>query len=208
MGQTSILASASVLQLPGRNYTMPAKVRSRKRIANALDTTSLTPPDTIGSNNPHDALALAVIDVAPDALEPPPTKLRKIDMRQMSAIRASMRAFGFLNPILIDETNQIICGHARWLAAKDLGLATVPVIRVDHLSTEEKRLYAIAENQTGALGEWDEDALRVEFSELLDMTLDLDLSVELSGFAMSEIDDLLAKEDDGGDSAGAEALSS
>ncbi|WP_205693921.1 site-specific DNA-methyltransferase [Croceicoccus ponticola] len=137
-------------------------------------------------------------DVASDTLKPPPRRLRNNGPRQMSAIRSSIANFGFLNPILIDEENRIICGHARWLAAKDLGLATVPVIRVDHLTDEQKRVYAIAENRTGDLGEWDEDALRLEFSELLDLTLDLDLSIEVSGFARSEIDDLLVNSEGSG----------
>ncbi|WP_066558870.1 site-specific DNA-methyltransferase [Croceicoccus bisphenolivorans] len=180
--------------------TAPVRKRTRK----PLDTTSLTAPDLTGSNDPHAALSLVVTNVAPGTLKPPPRILRTNGSRQMSAIRASIANFGFLNPILIDEENRIICGHARWLAAKDLGLVTVPVIRVDHLTDEQKRLYAIAENKTGALGEWNEDALRLEFGELLDLTLDLDVSVELSAFAMSEIDDLLVK-DDGSDFGGGDA---
>lgn len=172
----------------------------RKRTRNPLDTTSLTPPDLTGSNDPHDALALAVIKVTPDRLEPPLRLLRIHDERQMSAIRASIRAFGFLNPILIDAEHRIICGHARWLAAKDLGLATVPVIQVRHMSKEQVRLYRMAENRTGELAEWDEDALRLELGELLDLTLDIDVSIELSGFSMSEIDDRLVPHVGGGGS--------
>lgn len=180
---------------------MPKTATVRNRTRKPLDITSQTPPELTGSNDPHDALSLAVTNVAPDTLKPPQRILRENGSRQMSAIRAPIANFGFLNPILIDEENRIICGHARWLAAKDLDLATVPVIRVNHLSEEQVRLYRIAENQTGALGEWNEDALRLEFGELLDLTLDLDVSVELSGFSMSEIDDLLV-EDDGDGGAG------
>lgn len=179
--------------------TAPVRKRTRKLLAFS----SLPLPDVTGANDPNGALALAVTNVAPDTLKPPPRKLRNNGSRQMSAIRASIANFGFLNPILIDEENRIICGHARWLAAKDLGLPTVPVIRVDHMTGEQKRLYAIAENQTGALGEWNEDALRLEFGELLDLTIDSDFSIELSGFAMSEIDDLLVKPEDAGGSVDA-----
>ncbi len=77
------------------------------------------------------------------------------------------------------------------MAAKDLGLATVPTIYVDFLIDEQKRLYAIAENRSGELGEWDNDALRLEFGELADLGIRLDLNLEVSGFTMSEIDDLL-----------------
>lgn len=179
--------------------TAPVRKRTRKLLAS----TSLPLPDVTGANDPHGALALAVTDVAPGTLRPPPRILHDNGSRQMSAIRASIANFGFLNPILIDEENRIICRHARWVAAKDLGLPMVPVIRVDHMTEEQKRLYAIVENQTGALGEWNEDALRLEFGELLDLTIDREFSIELSGFAMSEIDDLLVKPEDAGGSADA-----
>ncbi|HEX2795359.1 MAG TPA: DNA methyltransferase [Croceicoccus sp.] len=180
---------------------MPKTAPVRKRTRQLQNTSS---PSAIvaGSNDPRNALELAITYVPPDTLTPPPRKLRKNPARQMSAIRASVANFGFINPILVDATGRIICGHARWLVAGELGLATVPVIQVDHLSEEEKRLYAIAENQTGALGEWDEDALRLEFGELIDLTVNLDFSVELSGFSFSEIDDLVIAEDPGDGASG------
>lgn len=168
--------------------TAPVRKRTRQ-----LQTTSSHSAILPGSNDPRSALELAITYVPPDTLKPPPRKLRKNPARQMSAIRASVANFGFINPILVDATGRIICGYARWLVAGELGLATVPVIAVDHLSEEEMRLYAIAENQTGALGEWDEDALRLEFRDLIDLTVNLDLSVELSGFSFSEIDDLVIR---------------
>lgn len=81
----------------------------------------------------------------------------------------------------------------------DLGLVEVPTITISHLSDEQMRLYAIAEERLGELGEWDEDALRLEFAELSEFDLNLDLHLELSGFTMSEIDDLLIEPDEPGD---------
>jgi len=178
----------------------------RKRTRNPNKTSILNMPVAARPNDPHASLALAVTEVAPDTLKPPRRILRHNGSRQKAAIRASIANFGFLNPILVDEENRIICGHARWLAAKDLGLATVPAIRVDHMTEEQKRLYAIAENQTGALGEWNEDALRVEFGDLLDLTIDTDFSIELSGFTMSEIDDRLVKKGEEENDGSADAV--
>ncbi|MDR7104107.1 ParB/Srx family N-terminal domain-containing protein [Croceicoccus sp. BE223] len=171
----------------------------RERTRNPNKTSNLHPPVAAKSNDPHSSLALAVTEVAPGTLKPPGRILRHNGSRQKAAIRGSIARFGFLNPILADEENRTICGRARWLAAKDFGLGTVPAIRVDHMTDEQKRLYAIAENQTRALGVWNEGALRLEFGELLDLTIDTDFSIELSGFSVSEIDDLLVKKEEESD---------
>lgn len=170
---------------------MDKPVRTRKRAVQHTDSPVTLSTNASAGNDPRNALALAVAYVDPATLKPPPRRLRVIGTSQMAAIRASIAGFGFLNPILVDGSGRIICGHARWMAAKDLGLATVPTIYVDHLTDEQKRLYAIAENRSGELGEWDNDALRHEFGEMADLGIRLDLNLEVSGFTMSEIDDLL-----------------
>ena len=163
------------------------EIRARKRSTAAAQlSTPIEPP-------PCNALAqdfkLAFDYVATTSLTPPARKLRKHGQRQLAQLEASIRHLGFNDPILVDDKSKIICGYGRWLAACELGLAEVPVICAAHLTPEQLRLYAIAENKLGLLGEWDEEQLRIEFGELLDLSLDL--NVELTGFATCEIDQML-----------------
>src|ERR1017187_10012128 len=81
---------------------------------------------------------------------------------QIAQIAASIAAFGFNNPILVDTHAGIIAGHGRLLAARKLGLTEVPVIVLDHLSEAQKRAYVIADNQLALNAGWDEELLRVE----------------------------------------------
>lgn len=168
---------------------MPANtVRTRKR-STATTTQPTAPTQAPACNAVQNDLKLAIDYVDPGSLIPPIRKLRKEKQRQQAQLEASISHFGFNNPILIGGDRRIVCGHARWLAAKELGMREVPVIILPHLSPELLRLYAIAENQIGLLGEWDEAELRLEFKELLD--LNFDLNVELTGFSTCEIDKLL-----------------
>jgi hypothetical protein len=85
---------------------------------------------------------------------------------QIAQIAASIAAFGFNNPILVDTKAGIIAGHGRLLAARKLGLAEVPVVVLDHLSEAQKRAYVIADNKLAENAGWDEDALRSELAAL------------------------------------------
>jgi ParB-like chromosome segregation protein Spo0J len=85
---------------------------------------------------------------------------------QIAQIAASIEAFGFNNPILVDSKAGIIAGHGRLLAARQLGLEEVPVIVLDHLTESQKRAYIIADNQLALNAGWDEDTLRVELAAL------------------------------------------
>lgn len=105
---------------------------------------------------------------------------------QVSQIAASIKEFGFTNPILIDETGGIIAGHGRVLAAQKLGLKAVPVITLSHLSETQRRAYVIADNKLALNAGWDDEMLRLEFSELEQAGFDL----ELTGFSLDEIEDL------------------
>jgi DNA modification methylase len=108
---------------------------------------------------------------------------------------ASISQFGFINPVLIDEDNNIICGKGRVAAARLLGMTEVPCIRVTHLTEAEKRTLAITENQLGQLAGWDQETLRIELTELSGM--DLGFSLELTGFSSAKIDAIIF----GGDGA-------
>ena len=92
---------------------------------------------------------------------------------QIAQLAGSIRAFGFMVPVLIDKDSSIIAGHARVLAARKLGLDRVPVIVVDHLTESEKRAYAIADNKIALNADWDQAMLRVEMEALKAEQMDL-----------------------------------
>lgn len=115
---------------------------------------------------------------------------KRHEEKQIAAIAASVAKFSFNNPILIDEKNEIIAGHGRFLAAVELGMSEVPTIRLSHLSEAQKRAYRIADNKLTENGRWDEDLLRFEFAELEAMELDFDLGI--TGFETAERDLILS----------------
>jgi DNA modification methylase len=127
-----------------------------------------------------------------DQLRPNERNARKHSPKQISQIARSIKRFGFLNPILIDEANRIVAGHGRVEAAKLLGLETVPALRVEQLSDEEKRAYLIADNKLAENAGWDREILSIELQGLADLGFD----VELTGFDGPELEVLL----DSGDS--------
>lgn len=110
---------------------------------------------------------------------------------QVAQIAASIKEFGFTNPILIDEENGIIAGHGRLLAAQKLGIDEVPVIVMAGLTAAQKKAYVIADNKLALNAGWDDEMLRVEFQELQEMGFDL----ELTGFSLDEIEEILFDDD-------------
>ena len=87
---------------------------------------------------------------------------------QVAQIAASIREFGFTNPILVDGENGIIAGHGRLLAARKLGMAEVPVIELAGMSEAQKRAYIIADNKLALNAGWDTEMLTIEFGDLPD----------------------------------------
>ena len=112
---------------------------------------------------------------------------RTHDDAQVAQIAASIKEFGFTNPILIDEQGGIIAGHGRLLAARKLQLIEVPCIRLSHLSDAQKRAYVIADNKLALNAGWDDEMLALELGDLKDMEFDL----SLTGFSTDEINALL-----------------
>lgn len=107
-------------------------------------------------------------------LTPYERNARKHQAPDVDAIVASIQEFGFDDPIGVwGEKNLIVEGHGRLLAAKKLGMDTVPVIRLDHLTDEQRRAYALAHNRTAELSEWDEVVKDLELADIkeLDMRL-------------------------------------
>jgi len=109
---------------------------------------------------------------------------------QVGQIAASIKEFGFLNPIIVDGESGIIAGHGRVLAMQKLGLADVPVIDASHLTDVQRRAYVIADNKLALNADWDSEMLRVELDELGKDGFD----IELTGFSLDEIADLQIEE--------------
>lgn len=126
------------------------------------------------------------------SLRPNPKNARTHSRKQIRQIAASIRRFGFLNPVLIDDADMVIAGHGRLEAARREGLEQVPVIRFSHLTEEEKRVYAIADNRFAELAGWDREILAVELGELIELLPAAGFDISLTGFAVPEIDALIA----------------
>jgi ParB/Sulfiredoxin domain len=122
-----------------------------------------------------------------EALVPYVRNPRTHSEAQVAEIAASIRAFGFTNPILIDGDNGIIAGHGRLLAARKLGMQQVPMIELAGLSEAEKRAYIIADNKLALNAGWDRDLLSFELGELDSLGFDL----ALTGFGGDELAGLL-----------------
>ena len=105
----------------------------------------------------------------------------------VDAVAASIKEFGFKNPIIVDKDNVIIAGHTRMLAAQKLGLAEVPVVIAADLTPEQVQAFRIADNKTGEIAEWNYDLLPLEIKELQEANFDL----SLLGFDTEELDRLL-----------------
>ena len=112
---------------------------------------------------------------------------------QVMKLRSSLRAFGFINPIIIDRDYGIIAGHGRLLAAKEEGITEVPCVFVDYLTEAQKKAYILADNRMAMDAGWDEELLRVEIEALQGEAFD----VSLTGFDEKELADLFK---DGNDS--------
>ena len=104
--------------------------------------------------------------------------------QQIAQVAASIREFSFTNPVLIDSEDGIIAGHGRVMAARKLGLAEVPCIRLGHLTETQKRAYIIADNKLALNSGWDEEMLGLELADLREADFDLDLI----GFDAGEIE--------------------
>ena len=114
---------------------------------------------------------------------------------QVGQIAESIKAFGWTNPLLVDEARVLIAGHGRLAAAKLLGLAEVPCIELAHLSEAQKKAYIIADNKLALNAGWDNELLALEFGELQELGFDLDLT----GFDADELEALAGLDGGEGD---------
>ena len=103
---------------------------------------------------------------------------------QVDLIAKSIKEFGFINPVLIDENKNVIAGHGRIEAAKVLKMKTVPTITIEGLDEIERRAYILADNRLSELAEWDDKLIAVELKELKESNFDTDIT----GFLYDDID--------------------
>ena len=125
-----------------------------------------------------------ILRIKVEKLKEPERKLRKHKPEKIKKLARLIKENGIFIPIVIDKEQKIVTGYARYLAAKELGLEKVPAIDASHLTAEQLRAYAIADNKMTETAKWDIDALKFEFKELQE--LDFDLS--LTAFEIPEID--------------------
>lgn len=137
---------------------------------------------------------LEVVYKAPGDLTPDPRNARTHSKKQVAQIVKSIAAFGFTNPILADPEGNLIAGHGRLRAAKDMGLDKVPVITLDGLTEPQKRALRLADNKIALNAGWDTEILKLELADLSMPNIDIDLG--LTGFSPGEIDVVLSESED------------
>ena len=141
---------------------------------------------------------LAVVAMPVASLVPYATNARTHSDTQVAQIAASIAEFGFVNPVLVDAAGVLVAGHGRVLAAKRLGLANVPAIRLAHLTEAQARALRLADNQIALNSGWDEALLATELARIRDEGV---VDLDVLGFSGRELDQLLAAADGGEDAA-------
>jgi DNA modification methylase len=121
-----------------------------------------------------------------EELKPDPANPRFHSKIQIRQIAHSIETFGFNVPVLVDATLKVIAGHGRLLASRELGITEVPTLCLDHLTPAQARAFMIADNRLTEIAEWDDQLLAQQLKELA--FLDLDFSIEVTGFEVGEID--------------------
>jgi hypothetical protein len=122
-----------------------------------------------------------------DALVINPRNARKHSKEQLHRLEACIRTHGFLVPVLIDESRNVVLGHGRILAARAAGMKEVPTLTVSGLTATQIRTFAIAENRLSDLAGWDNDLLRIEMKDLLEM----EVNIEETAFSTGAVDLLI-----------------
>ncbi len=164
------------------------KSTAQRNQAAALNAAAAARPTSRNDTLP----TLAIVELPIGDLQVPIRRLRRGDATQVQGIVNSIAAFGFCQPVLIGKENIVIDGAMRLEAAKMLGLERVPCLLTDHLTEMERRLLRLAINRLGERSQWDLGELKIEFEEL---SL-IDAPITLSGFEISEIDQIVLESDD------------
>ena len=127
---------------------------------------------------------MELVDI--DKLIPYVNNARTHSPEQINKLRASLREFGFINPVIVDDKFNIVAGHGRVMAAQAEGIKEIPCVYVDYLTEAQKKAYILADNRMAMDAGWDEEMLRVELEALQDMSFDL----SMTGFDEKELADL------------------
>ena len=127
---------------------------------------------------------MELVDI--DKLIPYVNNARTHSPEQINKLRASLREFGFINPVIVDDKFNIVAGHGRVMAAQAEGIKEIPCVYVDYLTEAQKKAYILADNRMAMDAGWDEEMLRVELEALQDMAFDL----SMTGFDEKELADL------------------
>lgn len=123
-------------------------------------------------------------NVAIEKLVPYERNAKMHDQFQVDKLKESIKRFGFVSPILIDEQNNVLAGHGRILAARELGMDKIPAVYVEGLSEAERRAYILADNKLSELGEWSMDLVEEELKWLDDQ----DFEIDVTGFDLVDSD--------------------
>jgi hypothetical protein len=130
---------------------------------------------------------LELVYILLEDLRMPGREVRKLDPAHVREVANSISMFGFCAPILVGKDNLVVDGAARVQAARILGLGRAPCIRIEYLSEIEQRVLRLAVNRLGENGGWNRDELKIEFEELILA----DAPIEISGFTLDEIDQIV-----------------
>ena len=130
--------------------------------------------------------------VSIDKLIPYVNNARTHSPEQINKLRSSLREFGFVNPVIIDQNYNVVAGHGRLMAAREEGFTEVPCVLVDYLTDAQRKAYILADNRYAEDAGWDEEMLRVEIEALQEQAFDL----SLTGFDADELADLFADDEE------------
>src|SRR5712671_2845616 len=140
------------------------------------------------------ASRMSIVYRAIDLLKPDPANPRLHSKKQIRQIANSIKAFGFNVPVLVDAELNVIAGHGRLLACRELGWTEVPTLCLDHLTAAQARAFMIADNRLTEIAAWDDRLLAQQLKDL--SLLGLDFNIEVTGFEMGEIDLRIASLED------------
>jgi len=167
--------------------------QTKARIIKPHDDVSLKPsvPMAVRSTLPT-GLQYRLEMVSPLSLRPSARNVRTHSKKQIRQLAAAIHKFKIITPVIIDDNRQIVAGHARVEAAKELQLTAIPVIRATHLSETEIQAFMLADNKIAANAGWDREKLAVELRELIELTPIDDFDLSTTGFEVAEIDSILS----------------
>jgi ParB-like chromosome segregation protein Spo0J len=134
----------------------------------------------------------AIEHVPVSSLKPYPRNARRHSKTQIKQIANSIQRFGFTNSVLVAKDGEIVAVHGRVAAAKTLGIDTVPVLRLAHLSETERRAYILADNKLALNAGWDNEMLAIELQGLIDA----EFEIETTGFSLGEVEIILHEASD------------